>query len=104
MVSIRGFVPSLQWLLRLFSLLLYINSDALCILLGPLCLSYQYNQYVLLVSLTHSQFVQESFNGTMIMVAYSRYHTIPKSFPLGGSISSRVTGFPKAIRKGIWIH
>jgi hypothetical protein len=46
-----GYIP-LQWLLRLSNLLLYINLDTLCILLGPLCLSYQYNQYALLVPLT----------------------------------------------------
>ena len=52
MVTTRYSVLPLQWLLRLLSLLLYINLDALRILLSPLCLSYQYNQYVLLISLT----------------------------------------------------
>ena len=39
----RVSVQPLQWLLRLVSLILYINPGVLCILLSSPCLSYQYN-------------------------------------------------------------
>ena len=59
MVTTRGSVLPPQWLLRLLSLLLYINLDALRILLSPLCLSCLYNQYVLLTSLTPTKWISK---------------------------------------------
>jgi hypothetical protein len=63
----QGSVLPLLWRL---SLLLYINPNAFCILLGSLCLSYQYNQHILLVFPIGCLFGVTSRLGSLTLFVY----------------------------------